>query len=277
MNGVTHTLIIARKEVRDALRNRWFAVFSVAFTLLSLGVSSLSSMGADLYGAAGFGRTAAGLLNLVLLVVPLMALAIGTPSLAAERERGTLAYLMAQPVSRGEVLVGKFLGLAAALLGALTLGFGVAAARVAISGEGGSASAYLALVAMTFALALAMLSVGLLISCVCGRGAVAQGIGVFTWLGLVFLSDLGLMGSALALRLGAAEVLRLALVNPLQAFKLAVLGTLDHSLDVLGPAGAFATQSWGRALPLVLAAVLGAWIVGPLVLNYMILRKRGTP
>jgi ABC-type transport system involved in multi-copper enzyme maturation permease subunit len=40
-----------------------------------------------------------------------MGLTIGAGSLSGERERGTLQYLLAQPVNRAEVLLGKYLGI----------------------------------------------------------------------------------------------------------------------------------------------------------------------
>lgn len=269
--------IIARKEIRDSLRNRWFAIFAAAFTLLSLGVSYLSRFGSEFYGDAGFGRTAAGLVNLVLLVVPLMGLVISTASLAGERERGTLAYLLAQPINRGEVLIGKYIGLAAALMAALAVGFGISALTIGLSGHGGDVRGYLALVGLTCVLALTMLSTGLLISTLSSRASVANGIAVFGWLGLVFLSDLGLMGGAIVFKLQAGQLFELALINPLQVFKLAVLGTLQASLEVLGPAGLYATQTYGPWLAAIFGGALAAWIVLPFTITYLLFTRRGTP
>ncbi|MEZ4667592.1 MAG: ABC transporter permease subunit [Anaerolineae bacterium] len=118
---------LAGYELRSSLRNRWFLLYALAFAVLAVALSSLSLTGAGMFGFAGFGRTAASLINLVLLIVPLMGLTIGAHSLASEREKGTLAYLLAQPVSRAEVLWGKFVGLGTALLAALLLGFGLSA------------------------------------------------------------------------------------------------------------------------------------------------------
>ena len=122
-----------KKEISDSLNNRWFMLYAAAFTGLALLLSwlSLSAGGTGYTGFASFGRTAASLVNLVLLVVPLMALTIGAGSLSGERERGTLTYLLSQPVNRLEVLLGKYLGLAGALLGALALGFGLSAMVIA--------------------------------------------------------------------------------------------------------------------------------------------------
>ncbi len=58
----------------------------------------------------GIRRTAASLINALLLFVALFGLSIGAVSLASDRERGTLAYLLAQPVNRFEVFLGKTMG-----------------------------------------------------------------------------------------------------------------------------------------------------------------------
>ena len=266
---------IARKEVRDSLRNRWFLLYATAFAVLAIAVSWISIAGTGAYGFAGYGRTAAGLVNLVLLVVPLMALTLGGASIAADAERGTLAYVLAQPVDRSEVLLGKYLGLAAALVGALSVGFAISAAVLGAAG-GGDVTSYFALVALTFVLALAMLSVGFLISVLSGKASVATGVALFAWLGLAFLSDLGLMGSAIAFRLHVSDLFGLALLHPLQVFKMAVLGSVHASLDVLGPAGLYATQTHGKALPFLFAGALAAWVVLPLGLAGAIFVRRGT-
>ena len=157
--------IIAEKELRDALRNRWFVLYTLAFMGLSLAFSYLALAGAGIVGFAGFGRTAAGLINLVLLIVPLMALTIGAQSMAGEEEQGTLSYLLAQPISRWELFLGKYLGLALSLLASLTLGFGVAGLVMALNGTGAAdPDVYVRLVVLAYLLSLTMLSVGMLVS-----------------------------------------------------------------------------------------------------------------
>ena len=81
---------LAKKELRDALHNRWFVLYTAAFVILALAFSYLALAGAGMVGFAGFGRTAASLINLVLLIIPLMALTVGAQSLAGEQERNTL-------------------------------------------------------------------------------------------------------------------------------------------------------------------------------------------
>lgn len=266
--------LVARKEVRDALRNRWFLLFALAFAALALALSRLSLGSGGTAGYAGYGRTAASLVNLVLLIVPLMGLTLGGASLAAEREHGTLATLLAQPLSRSEVLLGKYVGLALALAAALSLGFGLTAAILAFGGAPVDATTYAALVGYTLLLAAASLSIGFLVSSLSRGVGAAMGAALFLWLFLVFLGDLGLMGTAVTLRLQPSTLLSSALLNPLEAFRIAAIGALTGTLDVLGPVGAYATRRLGAWLPPTLVAALGAWALFPLLLAAVVFSRR---
>ncbi|GJQ28684.1 MAG: hypothetical protein HBSAPP03_05680 [Phycisphaerae bacterium] len=265
---------VAGRELRDALRSRWFILYTLAFTALGLGVSYVSAASSGGAGLSNFGRTTAGLINLVLLVVPLMALSAGASSVASDRERGMLAYLLAQPVSRLEVLLGKYVGLAGALLACLTLGLGLCTAILAWKGQDTGVAAVLTLAGLAFTLALGMLSVGMLVSVLARRASVAVGTVIFIWLVFVFVSDLALMAGTIALRLPIDQLFLLSLLNPLQVFKMWSLHAGDASLDVLGPAGLYAMEEYGPRLHLIFAACLSAWIVLPLTLAAAVFARR---
>jgi len=273
---ISGTLAFARREFRDAIASRWFLLYTLAFTVLAVAVSFMSLSGVGTNGFAGFGRTTAGLLNLIMLIVPLMALTAGAGCIAGERERGTLLYVLAQPVSRTQVLLGKHIGLSAALVCSLCIGFGVSAIALAWRAGGVGLSAYIMLVCFTALLAVAMLSIGVLISVLSRRSAVATGLALFVWLTLVFLSDLGLMAGTIIFKLRVQEVFGLAILNPLQAFKMAVIVNMNASLDVLGPVGAYASLTFGRSLIWILATTVFAWTLLPLTAATAIFAKRGS-
>ena len=251
---------LAGYELHSSLRNRWFLLYALTFAVLAVTLSSLSLTGAGMFGFAGFGRTAASLINLVLLIVPLMGLTIGAQSLAVEREKGTLAYLLAQPVNRAEVLWGKFVGLGMALLAALLLGFGLSAAVIAWQGGIVEVQQFVAQVGISLLLALATLSIGIFLSAWSHSSALAVGLALFAWLTLVFIGDLGLMGTAVAMKVKIHTLFGLALINPLQVFKIAAVNSLRASLEILGPAGIYATRTYGDALTALLIGVLLLWV-----------------
>ncbi|NWF69715.1 MAG: ABC transporter permease subunit [Chloroflexi bacterium] len=260
----TSVAVITAKELRDALRNRWFVFYTLAFGGLALALSALGQPLSGRVQLSGYSRTAASLINLVLLFVPLIGLTLGALNLANDRENGTLDYLLAQPVTRAEVLLGKYLGLALTLFAMLCVGFGTAGVALALQGRAGDAGAYVLMVALDILLALAMLSLGFLVSTMAGRTAAALAGGLFLWLLLVFIGDLGIMGSAVLTRLPVDTVLGLTLINPLQLFKVASILTIQANLEVLGPAGVYATQRFGDGLlPMVVIGLL-VWGVVPL-------------
>ncbi len=256
--------LLSAKEMRDARRNRWFIVVSALFALLSVSLSLLGLAGLGSLGISGFGRTAASLLNLVLLIVPLMGLLLGAMSIAGEREQGTLITLLAQPVTAGEVFIGKYLGSAFALISTVLLGFGASAIVIARYAGAQEIGDYLRLVAFTMLLGLSYLSLGFLASVFVRRQATAVGAALFIWFTFIFLSDLGLMGTAIVLRLSPNELFWAVLINPAQSFKLAVIGALQKSLESFGAAGLYASDVFGPWLAFLLGGILCVWILVPL-------------
>ncbi len=257
-------LTIGRRELRDAIGSRWFVLYTIAFAALGLGVSYASAASAGGSGVAGYGRTSAGLINLVLLVVPLMALTAGAGSIAGDRERGMLGYLLAQPITRGELLLGKFAGLALALTGSLCLGFGACAAVLATQNSQTNPIGLVRLAGLSVLLATSMLSVGIFISTFARRSNVAIGTAIFVWLTLVFATDLVLMAATMTFKLSIEQLFGLSMLNPMQVFKMWSLQSIDASLDVLGPAGLYAQETFRASLNWMFAANLLAWTILPL-------------
>lgn len=268
---------LLKKEINDSLNNRWFLLYAVVFSGLALLLSwlSLSSGGIGYSGFASFGRTAASLINLVLLIVPLMALTVGAGSLAGEQERGTLHFLLSQPLNRAEVLLGKYLGLAAALLGALALGFGLSGLVIASQGGHTNAADYGLLALLAFVLALGMLSTGFLVGVLVRKTAMATSVALFLWLIFVFVGDLGLMGTTLAFKLPISALFHLALANPLQVFKMSALVNINATLDVLGPAGIYAMQTYRDSLDWLFVGALMGWVLLPLLISLALFYQRG--
>lgn len=266
-------MTIAAQEARGGLRNRWFLLYTVAFVVLIVAFSWVALSGTGVAGQAGFGRTSAGLLNLLLMMVPLIGLTVGAQSLVAERQSRNLDYLLAQPVSPAEIYVGKYLGAAVSLGLMLLVGFGWAGTVMAWRGSSGSLAGFTLLVALTTLLSLGMLSVGYLISGVVRQTAAALGIAVTLWLVLVIIGDLGIMGSALVMGLRPETLLSLLLLNPLDTYKLLSVEILHTSLEVLGPAGTYAIDRFGGRLAPLLLGVEALWVLVPFLVGYWLFRR----
>src|SRR3569832_1835254 len=128
---------IASKEFWDRIRNRWVLAVALVFTAFAL---VIAYFGAAQQGAVGFRSidlTIASLVSLVIYLIPLIALVLGFDAIVGERERGSLDLLLSMPITRLELLLGKYFGLAAALAFSTIAGFGRGAGgRAAGRGRG---------------------------------------------------------------------------------------------------------------------------------------------
>ena len=131
MSPLHQVLAIASKEFRDRIRNRWVLVVALVFTVFSLAIALLGGAQQGALGLRSTEATISSLVSLVIYLIPLIALLLGFDAVVGERERGSLDLLLALPLSRGELLLGKYLGLAAAMVLSTLAGFAVVAVLMA--------------------------------------------------------------------------------------------------------------------------------------------------
>jgi ABC-type transport system involved in multi-copper enzyme maturation permease subunit len=157
---------------------------------------------------------------------------------------------------------------------AICVGFGATGVIVGWTVGGGNVRAFLGLVGLALLLGAATLALGTLLSVALRSRARVIGAAFSVWLLLVYVSDLGTIGLAIARNLGPAQVFILALLNPVQQAR--VVGTLALSdrLDVLGPVGIFGVELFGTAglVALLVTLMVGAAVV-PLAVGYAIFRR----
>jgi ABC-type transport system involved in multi-copper enzyme maturation permease subunit len=184
----------------------------------------------------------AGLVHLALLFVPLMALFPATAAIAGERELGSLEYLVSQPLSFGELFWGKWVGVSLAVWLSLLIGFGVAGAVAVMGGTPWQLVALL--VCLTLLLAEAFVAIGILCSIVARTRARATSAGLVVWIVAIGLGTLGIMGATLRWGLPRLLLTSWAFGNPVEAFRLGVIASLDTDGSLLGPVG----STWMTAL-----------------------------
>ncbi|MGI9666690.1 MAG: ABC transporter permease [Acidimicrobiia bacterium] len=275
--GIQGSLVaaIARKEISEALRSKWFWMWTGAFAGLAAFMATVALPGSQVAGFGTFGRTAASLVALAQIIIPLMGLTLGAYSIAGQRESGALRFLLSHPISRSEAFLGTYLGLATALAATVFGGFGVAGVIAVAQGGGANAGSFVRIALLSWLLAVSMLGFGMLISTFTQRGSAALGIAVFVWLGLAFIGDLGVMGSAIATKVPTWGLLVTAVANPVEAFRLASLTAFSGSLDVLGPAGTYAVDTFGAALGSILFLAVVIWAVVPVGVAWLRFTRGG--
>ena len=258
--------LCARQELVLAFRSRWTQTFAVAFAILALTVAVSGYVLSGGSGVQDFSRTAASLVQLVILLVPLTALLLGVLTLASDR--GNAELLFSQPVSRAAILLGRVLGLYQALISAQAIGFGAAGLVIySRAGEDGIVG-FLVVVAAAFVLTGVCLGLAALIAAgnIGRRRSRALAVALVVWLVLVVLADLAALGAASLLRSGPASRLLIsaAIVNPVGAVRTAAL-LLIEGTAAFGSASLALLRFSGGAFRagVLLAGSLVLWLVVP--------------
>lgn len=272
---IVNILAIARLELKLGIRNRW-VILSVLILTLFAGILAL--VGSAPTGTVGVDRltvTAASLATLSVYLVPLIALLLAFDTVAGEIDRGTLQLVLACPVSRFEILAGKFVGHLAVLSIAVVVGYGVSGAAVAFTSDGGFAGlgVLVRLIATSILLGAVFLAIGYLASALVRQTGTAAALAVGVWLVAVVLYDLGLLAIVVVEREGVFATTLfpwLLVASPGDAFRLFNLAMLGAAKTLTGMAGI------AEALPFppgVALASLIAWLVAAFAAAWFVFRR----
>ncbi len=256
MSAMVQFRAAARLDFAEVLRSRWVwfcvAIYAVlAGVLMTVGVRESSVL-----GFTGSGRILMSFSHALILVLPLIALMALAPAVQRAREDGSLELLFSQPLSPGAWLLAVFVVRYLALvvpLAAMMVGIGVWGQFV--HGDPIPWSFVVRSLAVSSALLLAFSGIGILISVFVRNPARVITYLVLVWALGVALLDFGLIGLMLRWRLDPQAVFTLAVVNPVETARLALLSDLQPDLSTFGPVGFYLANRIGAGTLFVLGLV----------------------
>ncbi|MBI4084126.1 MAG: ABC transporter permease subunit [Candidatus Lambdaproteobacteria bacterium] len=268
-------LIMARAEMRESLRARWFFIYVLVFGGAVVLLFLLRVTESQVMGFTGLGRLLLTYIQLVVAVLPIFILVTTVRAVVGNRESNVLEYLLSFPISLG----GYYWGL---LLGRFVIVFLPATAAMLAAVAWGLLKgldvpwAFLGYYALLLgALAWSFLGAAILISSAVRRVEWGLGLAFLTWLACLLLVDIVLIGVLIRLQASETLVIGLALLNPLQSFRMAAMLLFDPELTVIGPTAYVIQDLFGRTgflvFALVYPVVLG-WLLA--LLGHWVFRSR---
>ena len=268
--------LLALKELRDGLRNRWIAAAILLLGGLALALSMLGSAPTGSIKASTLDISVISLASLSVYLIPLIALMLSFDTLVGEFERGTMMLLLTYPVTRWQVIIGKFIGHVIILFIAILTGYGGAALIMSLltgsSMEGWQA--YLMMMLSSLALGAVFIALGYLVSVLVKERATAAGTAIGLWLAFVVLYDLLLFGILL---IDENQVISqqlfsaLMLISPTDTYRILNLSLFDGVSQAAGIAGVASEAGMSAT---VLISVLMLWIIAPLISTLLIFQRR---
>lgn len=195
MRGMTGLKALFHKELADHLKSRRFLILliligSTSFASLYGAVSSLAdSAGSDylflgLYTTSG--SSIPSFMSFIALLGPIIGLALGFDAVNSERAGGTLNRLVAQPIYRDSIIIGKFLA-GTAVIAAIIYSMGIAlgAAGILCTGikpSGEEVCRVLIFLTFTVIYVAFWLALSILFSVICRHAATSALASIALWI-----------------------------------------------------------------------------------------------
>lgn len=267
---------VASKDFLDARRARivWFV--GIHYTLLIV----LFFLQVRLDGAEGPSDLLVALWNMVFVgavFVPAIALVAAYLAIAGERESGSIKRLLSTPISRRDVVLGKYVSRAGIVAASLLLGF-VVASMLAVAWFDSFPAAVLArIVALTtlYALSYVAVAIGISAATATRSRAMVGALGFYFATNLVTLNDdvSGLAGieyvlnDVFGLGIGRDPIQFVGmLTNPTRAYLVSTIGVFPEDLVGTMDLPAPDDLSW-YVQPEVAVVILGIWLLVPVLLG----------
>ncbi len=264
---------IAHKELSDKLKSKWVIVIGSGFALFTLVISYFGGATSGVTGFMSLEATIASLTSLVTYFIPILALTLGGGIIADEQEKGTLGIYLSSPISIGEFLIGKFLGLVIALVLSIVAGLGIAGGVLLINAGLGAVGMYLVFVLNSVVLGVTFLSVSFLISVLFYERTKVIAFTIFLWLFFTILYDLGLIGLLIITKGEVSTDIfsMLLMLNPVDIYRVLNFVSIGEFQVMIGLAS---VDFPAYIRPSMLWAISMIWIIVPLVISCYYFKKR---
>jgi len=271
---MNRVFLILKEEFLTGIRNRWLLIYTFSYLLLAMTISPFSLAGLNILGMKAVGKILSSLINLSLYLIPLISLIISSISIVGDRETNYMEWLMSNPITEWEYLVGKYLGIVSSISFSTLTGFGLASWFVILFLPPEDVSKYLMLIGISLIASLVYIAVGLAISIYSGSRYQALGTSFFIWFFFIFIFDLIMMSFILSYVKSVFLSSLIAVSNPIEAIRLYMIYVIDPELTFLGFTGIGVVRENIDILLLAATATLAAYTAFFTYLGYRRLRRQ---
>ena len=255
---------IFRYSFYDLIRGRWSISYFIFYLLITIVLFSFSN---------DISMVIISLLNIIIVLVPLVAMVFGTIYFYNSREFTEL--LLAQPIKRSHIFVGQYIGIAVSLSLAMLLGIGLPFIfyGLFISSE---ISNFVVILLAGICLNFIFVALAFIIALKNNNKIKGFGFATLLWMFLAIIYD----GIFLLLLIVFNDypleklALGLTLLNPIDLSRILIILKLDISA-LMGYTGAVFNSFFGNFSGMLLSSIsLVLWILIPLSLIIKISNKK---
>ena len=241
-------LLIAYLDIKESLRSKWFYVYALVFGgLMALffitGVSDSVVM-----GFTGLSRMLLIFIQVTIIILPIFILVTTVKSISGDRESNVLEYMLSFPVSLKDYYWGKMAGRFLTVF--LPVFFALVMAVIFGLIKGGSLPWAMIFLysALVFSICFIFLGIAFFLSSIVKSTDVALGSSFIVWIVLLAFIDIALIGLMLQNRISDEVIITVAMLNPIEVFRIGATSLFDPELTVIGPVAYYLLDTLGTKL-----------------------------
>lgn len=238
--------LIALIDIKESFRSRWFLIYIFTFVCLVCGLLLSGVSNSRVSGFVGLSRILLLFIQICFIILPIFILITTVRSICYDRDMNTLEYLLSYPVSLKEYYFGKATGRAFIVISPLILSLLFMVIFAIFSHKPLELKILFVYTVLLCILSFFFLSLGFFISVIVKSQEMALGIAFFIWLFLIAFLDLALIGFMMKISVNEYVIYLIAILNPIEAFRIASISLFDPNLSVIGPAAYYVLDIFGR-------------------------------
>ena len=228
-------LLIAYLDLKESIRANWFIVYSLVFGGLIALFFIAGITESQVMGFSGLSRLLLMYIQVTIVILPIFILITTVRSISGDRDSHILEYMLSFPISLQQYYWGKIVGRFITVFLPVFMAMVFAILYGMFKGAEVPLNLFFLYTALLFSMSSAFLGIAFFISSIVKSSEMALGISFFVWIFLLSFIDIALISLMMQERINAELIIGIALINPMEIFRVAAISLFDPELTVMGP------------------------------------------
>ena len=258
-------LLIAYLDLKESIRARWFIIYSLVFGGLIALFFIAGITESQVMGFSGLSRLLLMYIQVTIIILPIFILITTVRSISGDRDSHILEYMLSFPISLAQYYWGKVFGRFITVFLPVFMAMVIAIIYGLFKGAAVPWGIFFLYTGLLFSLSSVFLGIAFFISSIVKS----------FWIFLLAFIDIALISLMLQNRMNEELIIALALINPMELFRIAAISLFDPELTVMGPVAFYILDTLSQSMFVLFS------IVYPLVLGiifaffgYSVFRKK---
>jgi len=248
-------LLIAYLDLKESIRAKWFLIYALVFGGLIALFFIAGITESQVMGFSGLSRLLLMYIQVTIVILPIFILVTTVRSISGDRDSHILEYMLSFPISLKQYYWGKVLGRFITVFMPVFVAMLFAILYGLFKGAEVPWGIFFLYTGLLFAMSSAFLGIAFFISSMVKSSEMALGISFFVWIFLLAFIDIALISLMMQQRVNTDVIIGIAMINPMETFRIAAISLFDPQLTVMGPVAFYILDMMSQKIFVILSIV----------------------